>query len=180
MKTYLVVTLTCRDQPGIVDRVTEAISGHSANWEESRMAHLGGEFAGIIKIGVPEEEAEAVAGALWAMADDEMTVAVKYTKSDTPQPTVEHALYELRLEGADHEGIVHAVSHYLAGQGVNVETMDTELVRAPVCGTPLFHMVAQIKVPPQLPLPELNAGLDDIGHDLGVDIGVRPCHKVRG
>lgn len=175
MKTYLVVTLTCPDRPGIVDRVTEAISGFSANWEESRMAHLGGEFAGIVKISVPQEEAEAVAAALWGMADDEMTVAVKFTKSGASESAGEHGLYELRLEGADHEGIVHTVSHYLAGRGINVETMDTEVVRAPVCGTPLFHMVAQIKVPPELPLPELNANLDHIGEDLGVDIDVRPC-----
>lgn len=177
MKTYLVVTLTCPDRPGIVDRITEAMTGYAANWEESRMAHLGGEFAGIVKISVPQEEAEAVAAALWGMADDQMTVAVKFTQSGASEPSSEHGLYKLRLEGADHEGIVHTVSHYLASRGVNVETMDTEVARAPVCGTPLFHMVAQIKVPRELPLPELNANLDRIGDDLGVDIDIRPCQE---
>ena len=174
MKTYLVVTLTCPDRPGIVDRVTEAIAGYSANWEESRMAHLGGEFAGIVKISVPQEEAEAVAAALWGMADDEMTVAVKFTKSGAAESPDEHGLYELRLEGADHEGIVHAVSHYLAGQGVNVEAMDTEVAHAPISATPLFHMAARIKVPAGLSLSDLNANLDRIGEEHGVDIEVRP------
>jgi len=172
MKTYLVVTLTCPDRPGIVDRITEVIADYSANWEESRMAHLGGEFTGIVMISVPQQEAEAVAEALRALSDEQMTVTVKITRSAASESMAGYVLYSLRLRGADHEGIVHKVSHYLAGHGVNVETMDTEVVRAPMSATRLFHMAAQIKVPTELSLSELNENLELIGHELGVDIEV--------
>lgn len=172
MKTYLVVTLTCPDRPGIVDRITEVISEYSANWEESRMARLGGEFAGIVRISVPEQKSEGLADALRALADEQMTVAVKVTQAAASDSMADYALYELRLTGADHEGIVHKVSHYLAGHRVNVETMDTEVVRAPMSATRLFQLAAQIKVPPDLSLSELNENLELIGHELGVDIEI--------
>jgi len=174
MKTCLVVTLTCPDRPGIVDRITKVIADSSANWEESRMAHLGGEFAGIVKLSVPEHEAEAVAAALRALADEEMTVAVKITHPEASAPTAGYFLRELRLKGADHEGIVHKVAHYLAEHGINVETMETEVIPAPISAIPLFQMTAQIKVPPGVSLSELAENLELIGHELGVDIEVAP------
>lgn len=175
MKTYLVVTITCPDRPGIVERVTEVMVGFSANWEESRLARLGGDFAGIIKLSVRPEKAEALSRALRALADGQTSVLVKTTQSAATDPLAGYALYELRLVGADHEGIVHRVASYLAGQGINVEDLQTEMVLAPMSATPLFQMQAQIKVPPALTLAELRGNLERIGEGLGVDIEVGPA-----
>jgi glycine cleavage system regulatory protein len=175
MKSILVVTLTCADRPGIVDEITEVISAHDANWEESRMAHLGGEFAGIVKISVPAEKAAALTAALRALENNDMVVVVKATEAAPPEAEVGHAIYEIQLTGADHEGIVHAVSHYLASQGINVEAMETQVVPAPVTATPLFQMQAHVKVPQRLSRDDLSSGLDHLAHDLGVDIEVHPA-----
>jgi glycine cleavage system regulatory protein len=177
MKSYLVVTITCPDRPGIVEQVTEVILRFSANWEESRLARLGGDFAGIVLVSVPEERAEDLSAALRGLADERMSVAVKLTQRVAPASPAGSSLCELRLSGADHEGIVHSVSSYLAGQGINVEAMETEVVLAPISATPLFHMEAQINVPPGLPLSQLQANLERIGEELGVDIEVRPCRR---
>ena len=177
MKRSLVITVTCPDRPGIVERITEVISRFSANWEESRMARLGGDFAGIVKISAPEEKAEALAESLRGLADEQMTVAVKVGELGRSDPLQGYGLYDLRLVGADHEGIVHKVSGFLAGQGINVEAMETEVVAAPISGSPLFQMQAQIKVSAGLPLAELSANLERIGDELGVDIEVQPAVK---
>ena len=177
MKTYLVITVTCPDRPGIVERITEILADFSANWEESRMARLGGDFAGIVKIGVAEERATALTEALQTLADEQMTVTVKVAQPAASKPLDGYVLYELRLTGADHEGIVHAVSRYLLDQGINVENMETEVNPAPMSASPLFHMKAQIKVPPQLSLDQLHASLDRIGEEHGVDIEVTPCRE---
>lgn len=175
MKTYLVITVTCPDRPGIVERITEIVADFSANWEESRMARLGGDFAGIVKIGVAEEKTEALSDALRSLADEQMVVTVKVAQPAAAEPLDGYGLYELQLTGADHEGIVHAVSRYLVDQGINVESMTTEVGPAPMSASPLFRMEAQIKVPPQLSLDQLHASLDRIGEDHGVDIEVAPC-----
>ena len=175
MKTNLVVTVTCPDQPGIVERLTEVMVAHSANWEESRMARLGGDFAGIVKLSVPVDGAAPLAAALRAMAGEQMTVAVKVTEPAPPAATAGYRLCVLHLTGADHEGIVHKVSAYLASRGINVESMETEVVCAPITAAPLFQMAAQINVPPGLPPTELNASLQRIAEETGVDIAIEPA-----
>jgi glycine cleavage system regulatory protein len=175
MKTHFVVTITCPDRPGIVERVTEVVAEHAANWEESRLARLGGDFAGIVRVSVPQEHAAALSSALRELTNEQMTVTVRTSHSPAAVFSVSgHRLCALRLTGADHEGIVHAVSAYLASQQINVEAMDTQVVPAPVSAAPLFHMDAQIRIPPGLSLPELDANLQRIGEELGVDIDVRP------
>jgi glycine cleavage system regulatory protein len=177
MRTHLVVTITCPDRPGIVERITEALVGFSANWEESRMARLGGDFAGIIKVGVLEDQAESLSKALRGLGDSETTVTVKIARDPGTSTLEGYALYELLLVGADHEGIVHTVSRYLVDQGINVEEMETQVVPAPMSASPLFQMEARIKVPPQLSLADLTANLQRIGEELGVDIEVGPCRE---
>lgn len=170
MKTYLVVTITCPDRPGIVERITEVLVAQDANWEESRMARLGGDFAGIVLVSVAPARAETLAAALRALASEQMTVVVKPTQPAAADASAGGALYHLRLTGADHEGIVHTVAAYLASQGINVETMETAVVPAPMSAAPLFQMEAQIRVPLRLTFADLQANLERIGDDLAVDI----------
>lgn len=175
MKTLLVVTITCPDRPGIVERITQVVVRHSANWEDSRMARLGGDFAGIVMISVEPTAAEALKQALQQLSDRETTISVKVTQADPLHAAPAQAFYELHLSGADHEGIVHKVSAYLAGQGINVESMETRVTRAPMSAAPLFHMDALVKVPAGLAADELAGGLRQIGEALGVDIAIQPA-----
>jgi glycine cleavage system regulatory protein len=175
MKTLLVVTITCPDRPGIVERITQVVVRHSANWEDSRMARLGGDFAGIVMISVAADDAEALKKSLLQLGDKETTVSVKVTQADTSRVSTQQAFYEIRLTGADHEGIVHKVSTYLAGQGINVESMETRVSRAPMSAAPLFHMSALLKVPAGVAAESLADGLRQIGESLGVDIELLPA-----
>ena len=177
MKSFLVITITCSDRPGIVERVTDVVVAHGGNWEESRLARLGGDFAGIVMVSVPTERADELTTALTSLANDEMTVAVKDTSPVAPDTRTGHVLCTLRLEGADHEGIVHDVSAYLAKQGINVEAMETGVVSAPMTATPLFHMEAQLNVPPSLTIDDLRENLLLIAEQLGVSIDVVPAQE---
>jgi len=172
MKRYLIVTITCQDRPGIVEQVTDVVVAHGGNWEESRLARLGGDFAGIVMVGVSAERADELKKSLATLSGDQMNVTGKET---SPEPTASreaHTLCSLRLEGADHEGIVHDVAAYLAGRGVNVESMETEVGSAPMSAAPLFHMQARLNVPPSLTVDELRKELLPIGEQLGVEIAV--------
>lgn len=170
MKTHLIVTITCPDRPGIVERITEVLISYSANWEESRFARLGGDFAGIVRISAPQEHTDALTAALISLGHDQMTVTVKKGQPRTSSEPAGYTLAELRLSGADHEGIVHKVAAFLASRHINVETMETEVVLAPVSATPLFQMEARVKIPPGISLRDLDADLQRIGDELGVDM----------
>jgi glycine cleavage system transcriptional repressor len=172
MKKQILVTAAGEDRPGIVARLTEVFVKHGANLEESRMAILGGEFAAIIMIAVPEERIDGLKKELKALDDETITVTTKTTKPLDPKRFAKYAPYEITLTGADHEGIVHRVSRFLQDHSINIQCMDTEVVHAPVSGTPLFHMKATLLVPPSISFPKLQHQLDDIGDEECVDITV--------
>ena len=56
MPKNIVLTLTGRDKIGLVDNVTNVIAKRTGNVIASRMARLGGEFAILMLISVPESE----------------------------------------------------------------------------------------------------------------------------
>ncbi len=172
MKTQLIMTITCPDQPGIVERITAALQPYAANWEESQMARLGGDFAGIVKISVATEQADDLVAALESLGDAQTTVTIKKTAAEETDVTTgpREVMCDLALQGADHEGIVHKVAAYLAQRGINVEAMETKVVPAPMSAAPLFQMRAHVKVPPNIRVEQLRTDLVQIGDELGVDI----------
>ena len=55
MQKNFVLTVTGPDRIGIVERVTGLLFEHGGNVETSRMARLGGEFAILMLVSMPEE-----------------------------------------------------------------------------------------------------------------------------
>ena len=51
--------------------------------------------------------------------------------------------------------------------------METHVTKAPVTGTPLFSMQAEVQAPPEISLPQLRDKLEELGDQLGVDISVK-------
>ena len=60
--TDLVLTLIGPDRPGLVESLAKRVTAHGGNWVESRMAHLAGQFAGILRVEVPPENVAAASG----------------------------------------------------------------------------------------------------------------------
>ena len=88
--------------------------------------------------------------------------------------------YRIEVQGADHEGIIHEVAHYLSSRGINIESVDSETTLAPVSGSPLFAMTAQVVVPPDLAGQGWEAGLDEIGDRMNLEIRVSAADDAGG
>jgi glycine cleavage system transcriptional repressor len=73
------------------------------------------------------------------------------------------------VHGADHPGIVAAVTRVLADAGVNVTDLQTRLARE------LYVMVIDAAVPAGLALEELDRRLRAVADEQGVTITVRPA-----
>jgi glycine cleavage system transcriptional repressor len=172
MKTQLLVTSIGEDRPGIVARITEVFVKHGANLEESRMAILGGEFAAIMLVSVAEKQIPALQDALQKLKDEGLTITTKPTSGATAEKTSGHGAYTLVLRGADHEGIVHTVAACLRDRSINIESLETEVIHAPVSGTPLFTMKANLQVPSSVGFEELRSKLAEIARTEAVDIDI--------
>jgi glycine cleavage system transcriptional repressor len=168
MRKQLVLTSSGRDRVGIVEKLSEIILRFDGNIESSRMVRLGGDFATLMFITAPEEKIEPLRSALAEVHFAAYDIHTHLSEVSEPEETSAVAC-AITVLGADHMGIIHQVSRYLAEQGINVETMTTEVVAAPMSGSPLFTMSAVVRVPPQLEVDDLREALEFIADATGVD-----------
>ena len=172
MNKEIVLTLTGHDRVGIVQEITKTLVKYSGNVETSRMARLGGEFALLALIALDEKDLQPLETELQKLGDDGFQINLLPTEDDHAQKYAGWLPYEIEVLGADHEGIIYEITHHLAGQGINIEDMETTTAPAPMSGTPLFTMNATVLVPPQLPFHKWSDALEEIGDKLNVTVEV--------
>lgn len=172
MKATLVLTLIGADKPGLVKAISNIATRHGANWEASRMARLGGRFAGLLLVTLEPSRAEALRRELEALSDHGLRVMVE--ESARVEPRQDWQRWRLELLGTDRVGITHRVAETLAELGINVDELETECTSAPMSGGELFKLSATIACPPTVSLERLRSELERVENDLMVDIDVNP------
>ncbi|HEY3318141.1 MAG TPA: ACT domain-containing protein [Coriobacteriia bacterium] len=173
MAAQIVFTLTGPDRVGLVDEVTELLLDLGGNVETSRMMRLGGEFAMLMLVSLPDVELAKLDASLAHLTG----AGYKVTASRTEERPDEHAgwlPYRIEVMGADHEGIIHRIAHGLSRRGINIESAETETKQAPVSATPLFSMTTLVLVPPELAEPDWRVELEEAAQRANVDVTVKP------
>ena len=166
MESCLIVTVIGEDEPGLVEALAETIAAHGGNWLESRLSHLAGKFAGVLRVGVPESETAALREALNGLALRGLTVVAE------PGTTAVVRFREVRMElvGSDHPGIVREISTVLARRRVNVEELDTGCFDAAMSGQTMFRAVATLQLPESVSVEQLREDLESVAQDVMVDV----------
>jgi glycine cleavage system regulatory protein len=151
--TDLVLTLIGPDQPGLVEALAEVVAGHGGNWLESRMAHLAGKFAGILRVEVPPAQVAPLSAALAGLQERGLRVIAEPSEA-SESPAIDQArTMDLELVGLDRPGIVREISQILARSGANVEELSTNRSSAPMSGEMLFPPRRASGCPPTLTWP---------------------------
>ena len=153
-RSYLVFTAVGPDRPGLVNAVSAAIHGARANLEDSRMAILGGEFALILLVSGAPDALAAVKQA-GARLESELGLRCILKETTTPSGLGVHLLYRLRVTGVDRPGIVQTIASLLAARGVNLASLESRVSYAPLSGTPMFVLEADLQIPSRLDLSGL-------------------------
>ena len=175
MNSTLVMTLIGADRPGLVQLVTACVADNGGNWLESRMGHLGGQFAGIVRLEVPAARADQLARALQKLEASGLRIVLHAERN--PPPKTAGAWASLSLVGQDQPGILRSISTVLATHRVNVEELASECVSAPMGGGTLFQARATVLIPAKTDLGAVRADLEKIAGDLMVDITLQPAVK---
>ena len=163
----LVITLVGPDHPGIVDSVSEVVAAHGGNWLDSRMAHLAGKFAGVLRVEVADEQVAALEEALGGLGGRGLRVVVERS---APDEAPRLPAREIELLGLDRPGLVHEISAVLAAHGVNVEELATDLPPAAHSGDRMFRALIRVTVPEAADLAAVRQGLERLAGDLMVEI----------
>jgi glycine cleavage system transcriptional repressor len=167
------VSAVGRDRPGIVARVSEILLELGGNIEDSKMSILRGHFAVMLIVAGPEELDRDQLEARLAPLKQELDLDA-ITISDAAEvgggeldarPTHVVSVY-----GADHPGIVHAISRKLAEEGSSITDLETKLVGD--AGSPIYVMLMEIRLPGDADVAELGSELDRIGRDARLEVSL--------
>ncbi|UTW06344.1 glycine cleavage system protein R [Pseudomonas benzenivorans] len=167
---HLVLTVIAQDQPGLVERVAQCVANHGGNWLESRMSRMAGQFAGILRIAVPADARAELVNELQGLGAQGIRVLLADSGSE---PLCSWKPILLDLVGNDRPGIVRDITSLLTENGVNLESLVTEVMPAPMSSEPLFHAEALLAVPLDLSLDALQAKLETLADDLMVELNLR-------
>jgi glycine cleavage system transcriptional repressor len=170
MRNTVLLTLTGNDRIGLVEEVTGLLLNIEANIEASRMAHLGGEFAMLALVSVPEDRVNRLDNVLQNLVSQGFKVTFSPTIANQSAEYSNWLRYQIEIKGADHEGIIHEFAQHLRQFNINIETAETEVVNAPMSGTPLFSMSAIVSVPQIAENAGWISDLDEVANHHNVDV----------
>jgi glycine cleavage system transcriptional repressor len=162
-----------RDRPGIVAGVTGTLLEHDVNIEDSQMAILRGHFTMTLIVSAPElVDLASLRADLERTREqlglDALTLSrVSEADAETLGPS-----HIVTVYGADHPGLVHAITTALATRQVNVTDLNTRLVGDE--GDLLYVMMLEVAVPAELSEDALRSLLEEVGREQEVEVSVRP------
>ena len=179
MDTFSLLTVTGRDRPGIVARVTGILFESGCNIADSSMTRLGGAFTVMLILRTPDHpDLAALDGQFQALAREmDLAVHLRTLPADDAlrfsAPAPENTCI-ISVLGADQPGIVFRVAQTLAAAGGNVIDLYTRVI-----GTerrPVYSMVIEAELADGF--GPLEDRLAELARSLNVDISVRPSESA--
>jgi glycine cleavage system regulatory protein len=157
----LVITFVGPYRAGLVSALSDAIAAEGGTWQESRLARLAGQFAGIVRADAPEARADALEAALRGLPG--LSVAVTRGGAGVEPPK---RRLRLDLIGLDRPGIVRDATRALAALGVNIVEFESDLRPAPFSGASMFHAEALLEAPETVSLDGVRQALESLAGEL--------------
>jgi glycine cleavage system transcriptional repressor len=174
-KNHLILTAVGPDQVGLVEKISEFIARHSSNIEDSKMAVFCGEFALIILISGEGGNLHKIANH-YRELEIETGLAIAIKTPTSRKPAESFLPYTLTASCMDHPGIVYQISGILSSFGINIESMETKTYAAPVSGTPIFRLEANISIPTRININSLRERFAAIQKEENIDIELSLVH----
>jgi len=171
MLTTLVMTVIGPDRTGLVDSLARTVADQGGNWLESRMCHLGGQFAGLIQVEIDPAQVASLREHLTLLSESGLQVSIQDGGETT---SALQSLAVIDLVGQDRPGLLRAITGVLAQHNLNIEELDSERSAAPQGGGTLFKANVTISVPANADLDTIGDDLEQIATDLLVDISLVP------
>jgi glycine cleavage system transcriptional repressor len=167
---HFAVSAVGRDRPGIVAAITEGLLDLGGNIEDSRMTILRGHFAVMLVVSVPERtDRESIEGRLAPAAERLGLEALAVSAIDELGEAETSASHVITVYGADHPGIVHAVSAELAARAVNITDLQTKLAGG--AEKPLYVMLLEVELG-AVGAEELERALAGVAAEAAVEVSI--------
>ncbi|GAD79450.1 glycine cleavage system protein R [Vibrio ezurae] len=170
MQTTFIVNFIGTASPSTIKRLSSITHENNGKWLLSKVNFIENQVAGVIKINLPEQNAQAVKDAF--STTDSLTC--QFADADAPLHD-ENEVFSLRVNANDRAGIVNEITHILDSQGVSILDMDCQRVFIAGGGSgissSLFTAQLALQLPAALGLSDVTRELESLSEDTKVIIG---------
>jgi len=173
MENYLVVSSLGKDQPGIVNELSQAMMDSGCNIMDSRMTVLGSEFAVIMLI-AGNWNAIAKLEDMLPRLEQKLDLTIGSRRTQLRGPSANTIPYAVEVVAMDHPGIVHDIANFFSTRRINIEDLYTGSYQAPHTGTPMFSLHMTVGVPGDMSIAALRGEFMDFCDALNLDAMLAP------
>ena len=160
-----IIYINGKDRIGLISDITKEISSLNGNIETSKMIKLNQDFNMLMLISINNQKIDALNQNLSLYTD--LNISIKKTLNKKIDP---NSKYIFILIGADTEGIVQQCTQLFSDLSINTINLETQLINAPITGTPLFYIKAIISIPKNISLEIVKNKINDLESKSNVKI----------
>ena len=170
MKQYRILFLLGKDRPGIVDEVSSILFEGGANLEDSRMAAMGGCFSFMALFSCDRNQIDIIESGLAELEEKGFALSLHEAEDPAATPAQPELPMKFEVMAMDHPGIVNRVVRVLHNHNVNIEAINTQVIRAPYSGAPIFNMHLEAGVPPDTSVAKVKNDLMELATAMNLDL----------
>ena len=170
MKTYMILFAVGKDRPGIVDAVSSLLFEGGANIEDSRMTTMGGCFSIMTLFSCSTRQVTSIQSGLESLRKQGLELSLHPAEDPASLSQAPSLPLKLEVMAIDHPGIVQKIVHILNRHQVNIESLNTEVIRAPLSGAPLLELNLEASVPATESLATIKTKLDRLSREMNLDL----------
>lgn len=170
MKKYNILFAIGKDRPGIVSDVSTLLFQHDANIEDSRMAVLGGRFSIMTLFSASAQQLEEIKADIARLRQVGLEAFLYEAEDPAAAKRTPSLPLCLQVRAIDHPGIVQRIVRILHQDNVNIQSLNTEVERAPLSGAPLLELSLQAEVPAEGSIASIKEKLSGLAQELNLDL----------
>ncbi len=163
MSQVFIVSFFGEDKPGLVQQLAEQTHKYEGKWLQSKVSHLEGRVAGLLKVEVAEASAEALQRYFTQLAS--LNVELSSPAATTGAAQV---VTKLRVDAKDRPGIVNDISSLLDSQSVKTHNFECHRVGLVDIGGSMFSASLDVELPEGVKPEDLIAQITALDTDMVV------------
>jgi glycine cleavage system regulatory protein len=170
MKEHFILFLVGKDRPGIVDDTASLLYDRGAKIEDSRMAVMGGCFSIMTLFSCSAGQLNDIKTGLESFRDLGLESTLHKVEEPVEEPLQAFLPLNIDVTAMDHPYIVQKIVHILRDHNVNILSLNTQVTRAPLSGSPLFNLTLQAAVPADEQVSKVKNDLNALAEEINFDL----------
>jgi len=168
------LTALGRERPGIVAAITGVLFDTDCNIRDSTMTILGGEFAMMAIVDLPQNTTPALLEQSLSDVQRRFDLGIFLKRLGEEEMRYHQAPdtrnWAVTIYGGDRKGMLHHVASLLARKGVSITELKTKVLAGGMEGAGIISL--KVAAPLEVELPELRQQLTDVATRFGVEVSV--------